>query len=66
MENEIGMTAGKVHQLLASNAPMEIAQIKKGVKDARSQLVDMGIGWLAREGKLKFESKGKKLIISLK
>ena len=66
MESEIGMTAGKVYQFLSSSGLVDVEQIKKGVRDARSQAVDMAIGWLAREGKLNFESKGKRLIISLK
>jgi hypothetical protein len=66
MEYEIGMTAGKVYQFLSSNGPATIAQIKKGVKDAKGALVDMAIGWLAREDKLCFEAKGKGVLLSLK
>ena len=66
MECEIGMTAGKVYQFLSSSGPAGMGQIRKGVKDSKSQLIDMAIGWLAREGKLKFEEKGKQLSISLK
>ena len=66
MEYEIGMTAGQVYQFLAPNGPATRAQIKKGVKDAKSEAVDMAIGWLAREDKLKFQAKGKSVIISLK
>ena len=66
IENEIGMAAGKVYQLLSTNGPATHGKIKKGVKDAKSEVVDMAIGWLAREDKLKFQAKGKSVIISLK
>ena len=66
MESEIGMTAGKVYQFLSTNGPASRTQIKKGVKDAKGEFIDMAIGWLAREGKLNFEQKDKNMSISLK
>ena len=66
MEYEIGVTAGKVYQFLSSDAPASISEIKKGVEGSKSQVIDMAVGWLAREGKLNFEVRGKQLVISLK
>jgi len=47
MEYEIGVTAGKVYQFLSSSGPAARARIKKGVKDAKSEVIDMAVagGW---------------------
>ncbi len=57
MEAQIGESAGKVWQTLHANGTMPKAQIAK-TTGLSSDMLNMAIGWLAREGKLVF-SKGK-------
>lgn len=64
MTNEIGETAGKVWQYLRENPGSTSAQIAKAVR-AKKDLTDMAIGWLAREGKLNFTSRGKTTELTL-
>jgi len=54
----IGETAGKVYQSLAKG-PKAISTVQKetGCKD--SDVFNQALGWLAREGKLGFDKKGK-------
>jgi len=65
LTEEIGHTAGKVWRLLHDEGEMTVAALKKavGAKDAR---VDWAIGWLAREGKLKFRKERNIMKIALK
>lgn len=51
--NEIGKTAGKVWTFLRQNGKASVSAVERGV-DAPKRQVQMAIGWLAREGKLKF------------
>lgn len=60
----IGDTAGQVWHVLSSG-PQTVANLKKAI-DAPSDLVLAAIGWLAREGKLKFDSSGRSVTISLR
>jgi len=61
----IGGNAGKIWQTLKEKGPLVASGIKKatGLDDKH---VYMAIGWLAKEGKLKFESKEGLVVISLK
>ena len=65
MENRIGMMAGQVYQLLSAG-PASRSRVQKGIKGGSKELIDMAIGWLAREGKLNFEVKGNEITMSLK
>ncbi len=49
--DEIGTTAGQVWAFLTDNGKVSLSALEKGVGASRS-LVDMAIGWLAREGKV--------------
>jgi len=51
METEIGFAAGKVWQTLNSKGPMAKSAIAR-TTGLPADLLDQGIGWLAREGKL--------------
>lgn len=65
MNDKIGQAAGQIWQVLSkSQEPMSIAALSKKA-DINSQMTQMALGWLAREGKLKFEEKGKTLCVSL-
>lgn len=60
----IGEAAGIVWQCLSDDGPQSLAKLKKGV-DAPADVVLAAIGWLAREGKLSFETNSKAVTISL-
>jgi hypothetical protein len=65
LSNEsIGEAAGAVWVCLDSNGPQTLAKLKKAV-DVPADTVLTAVGWLAREGKLKFETSGKTVTISL-
>lgn len=65
LSNEsIGEAAGAVWIYLESNSPQTLAKLKKAV-EAPADTVLAAVGWLAREGKLKFETSGKTVTISL-
>jgi len=65
MNEKIGQAAGQIWKVLStSQEPVSIAALSKKA-DINSQMTQMALGWLAREGKLKFEEKGKTLSVSL-
>ena len=65
MNSEIGETAGAVWRVLDDNGGLTTSEIKKslGLKD---NLLHMALGWLAREGQLNFDAKGRAIRISLR
>lgn len=65
MQEKIGQAAGQIWKCLATaSEPMSISALSKKT-DLNSQMVSFGLGWLARENKLRFDEKGKTLLISL-
>jgi len=60
----IGENAGKVWQVLKEKGPLVASAIKKaaGLDDKN---VYMALGWLAKEGKIKFETKQGLIFVSL-
>ena len=62
--NEIGLNAGKVWQLLSNNDIWSYGNLKRnsGLKDK-----DLGaaLGWLAREDKIEFEQEEEELYVYL-
>lgn len=65
MEAEIGFAAGKIWQTLNSKGPMAKSAIAKAT-GLSADVVDQGIGWLAREGKLTVVKAGKVEQLKLK
>lgn len=65
MESKIGQAAGKIWSALNANGSMGKAQLAK-TTGLPSDLVNQGIGWLAREGKLIAEVQGKNQELKLK
>jgi hypothetical protein len=61
----IGENAGKVWQTLRTKGPQSPTAVKKAAALDDKNLY-MALGWLAREGKLKFEMKQLQLLVSLK
>lgn len=65
MQETIGQTAGQIWHLLANTTePINIADVPKKAK-LTAQLTYMGLGWLAREGKLVYHKKGSSTLVSL-
>ena len=47
----VGETAGKIWQLLSTEGPQTVAQMKKKLKDD-SEYLNFALGWLTREDKI--------------
>jgi hypothetical protein len=65
IETDIGFAAGKIWQTLNAKGPMAKTAIAKST-DLSADVVDQGIGWLAREGKLVTVKSGRVEQIKLK
>ena len=65
MIQSIGETAGEIWRLLNGNGETSLSQLKKRVR-ADQNLILQGIGWLAREDKLRIEKNGRYVTYSLK
>ncbi len=64
MKDSIGSTAGKIWSYLDENGESSITALKKNL-ELRPDQATMAIGWLAREDKLRFVTKGKSVKISI-
>ena len=62
---QVGELAGEVWQLLASEGPLTLAQLKKKL-DAQGELLSYALGWLAREDKIEFVPDKKTWRVQLK
>jgi len=60
----IGEVAGVVWDRLNEHGPVALSRLAKEI-DAPRDLVMQGIGWLAREGKVKFKEGARGRLISL-
>jgi hypothetical protein len=60
MESKIGEAAGKIWQVLSTGGSMNKTQLAK-TTGLPGDLLNQGIGWLAREGKLASEEKSQSL-----
>jgi len=64
MKEVIGQTAGKIWNVLRDNEEISVSSLPKVVNE-RQAIVYQSLGWLAREDKIKYETKGKKTTVSL-
>lgn len=64
MEDRIGEIAGDVWEFLESEGESSVSGIVDAVDASRSK-VNMAVGWLACEGKLVFEEKGRGKSVAL-
>jgi len=64
MFHTIGETAGEIWRLLESEGPLSTSRILNNMKQPQA-VVLMGIGWLAREGKLVFTETKRGMSISV-
>jgi hypothetical protein len=62
---EIGTAAGKIWHYLEKNGPSSVTKITADTALGKSE-VQRAIGWLAKEGKLVVELKGRVETLSLK
>ncbi len=60
----IGTVAGYIWQDLNQNGPKALGRLARDI-DAPRDLVMQGLGWLAREGKVKFEQRSRGCWVSL-
>jgi len=65
MFHTIGEAAGEIWKLLESEGPLSVSAIANKIKRPQA-VVHMGIGWLAREGKLVFTETKRGMSISVK
>lgn len=64
MCGEIGTTAGEIYtNFVKSEKPVSISTVKEKVK--KKELVEMAIGWLAREGRIQVNKNGNSITIKV-
>jgi winged helix-turn-helix protein DUF2582 len=61
IKTTVGETAGKIWRALSSEGPQTVTQLKKKV-DGSSEVVNLALGWLAREDKVDLTQLDKKTI----
>lgn len=68
MENGIngivGETAGRIWYELRKTGGIPIRNLSRAV-DSEAPVTQMAIGWLAREGKVHLQRKGKQVVVTL-
>jgi len=65
MSDSIGSAAGVVWEFLNSNGASSVSKLSKETA-LDTKLAQRAIGWLAAEGKLMFDMKGRTEVVSLK
>ena len=65
MIEKIGKTAGEIWKYLNEHEEATPSHLIKEL-DGTARLISMAIGWLAREGKIKFRQEGRASCLSLK
>lgn len=60
----IGAVAGLVWHFLDGNGPVTLTKLAKEIDVPRDQVMQ-GVGWLAREGKIRFEETARSKVIAL-
>ncbi len=65
IKTHVGETAGKVWQLLNSDGPQTLTQIRKKLKESNGHL-DFAVGWLAREDKVDIIEEKRNLRLQLR
>ena len=63
--NEIGETAGKIYRALEQNGPKMTLALQREANIPDELLFNQALGWLAREGKIEFQKKGKGWVVAL-
>jgi hypothetical protein len=64
MKDKIGETAGDIWKILQNRGEVNVAGLPKLLNE-KSAVVYQGLGWLARENKIEYQTKEGKIFISL-
>jgi hypothetical protein len=64
MKDKIGETAGGIWQILKMKGEVNVAQLPRLLNE-KSAIVYQGLGWLAREDKIEYQSREAKTFVSL-
>ena len=64
INEDIGVLAGNIWQVLKKNGEVAIPKLPKIVKESDA-LTYQALGWLAREGKMKYRREGRTTFVSL-
>jgi hypothetical protein len=64
MKEQIGAAAGKIWHALEKNDQVSISQLPKLLKE-RDVVVYQALGWLAREDKIAYETRGNATYVSI-
>ena len=65
MKDKIGETAGKIWKVMQKKGEVNVAQLPKLLNE-KSAIVYQGLGWLAREDKIDYQTKSGKTFACLK
>ena len=65
IKGQVGETAGRVWHELSSGGPQTLAQLKKKL-NGDNGLLDLAVGWLARENKVDITPEKKTLRIQVR
>jgi len=60
----IGAAAGLIWNFLDQNGPVTLTRLAKEIDAPRDQVMQ-GVGWLAREGKIRFDETPRSKVIAL-
>jgi hypothetical protein len=63
-KNDIGINAGVIWRLLEKKGALSIVEIKE-FTDFQEFYIHMALGWLSREGKIRFFLKGDAVCVEL-
>jgi len=64
MKDEIGETAGKIWEILKKKGEVNVTQLPR-LLNKKSAVTYQGLGWLAREDKVEYQTKTGKTLVSL-
>lgn len=64
MKDKVIETAGKTWRYLGQNGETNVSQLSKVMKE-KSDLVLQALGWLAREDKIHYTTKNRRIFVSL-
>jgi len=64
MKSDIGTASGKIWEILSAKDEIEVSRIPKLI-DEKTLIAYQALGWLAREDKIQYRTKGGKTYISL-
>jgi len=65
INGQVGLTAGKVWQILNDEGPQTVPQLKKKL-DGSGEVLSFALGWLAREDKVDITQEKKIVKVALK